>query len=242
MEVIQALICIWEMGMLFYAAFQLLPQRRMHVITKIIWWICVALDTGLLIYQRSIMMYSRGYLLICIVISFGLIYWRADTPWFDAAWGTAIYFETIYVLDFFVLFYLSFQLRQMDFLEIGLYQIRKEWLLAFAICRLLIMLAGFLLWKKRALLLDIYKRSRKAWFVFLVLEYISLRQCDYIIEVHKQDKAIRNLMLFAVIYLVLCVATIFLYSYQKNQHQIELLKDKNRLLEQEYQGIVDWSR
>ena len=242
MEVIQALICIWEMGMLFYAAFQLLPQRRMHVITKIIWWMCVALDTGVAIYQRNIIMYSRSFLLLCVIITFLLMYWKCDVCAKDAFWITAFYFETIYVLDFFVLFYLSFQLRQMDFLEIGLYQIRKEWLLAFAICRLLIMLAGFLLWKKRALLLDIYKRSRKAWFVFLVLEYISLRQCDYIIEVHKQDKAIRNLMLFAVIYLVLCVAAIFVYSYQKNQHQIELLKDKNRLLEQEYQGIVDWSR
>ncbi len=83
MEVIQALICIWEMGMLFYAAFQLLPQRRMHVITKIIWWICVALDTGLLIYQRHMFMYSRIYLLFAILVNLILIEWRFEVSLVD---------------------------------------------------------------------------------------------------------------------------------------------------------------
>lgn len=102
MEVIQALICIWEMGMLFYAAFQLLPQRRMHVITKIIWWICVALDTGLLIYQRHMFMYSRIYLLFAILVNLILIEWRFEVSLVDCACGITTYFETIYILDLFI--------------------------------------------------------------------------------------------------------------------------------------------
>lgn len=96
MEVIQALICIWEMGMLFYAAFQLLPQRRMHVITKIIWWMCVALDILAMIYQRHFLMYSRYYLLVVTVITFVLTIWKFDVAKIDGLWGVATYFETIY--------------------------------------------------------------------------------------------------------------------------------------------------
>lgn len=158
MEVIQALICIWEMGMLFYAAFQLLPQRRMHVITKIIWWICVALDTGLLIYQRLTYMYSRYYLLFSIAITFIFIIWRFYITKVDCIWGIAVYFETTYIIDLIlVVIVASIYDFQQKIIENIMCQISIGRVAIFIVSRLIILLLLVLIEKNRLALMEIYR-------------------------------------------------------------------------------------
>ena len=161
MEVIQALICIWEMGMLFYAAFQLLPQRRMHVITKIIWWMCVALDILAMIYQRHFLMYSRYYLLVVTVITFVLTIWKFDVAKIDGLWGVATYFETIYFLDVFITIVFS-TLAGTDekFFQYIFYNITDERILIYFIGRIVV-LALIIMGSRRAFFFrSVYRESR----------------------------------------------------------------------------------
>ena len=243
MEVIQALICIWEMGMLFYAAFQLLPQRRMHVITKIIWWMCVALDTGVLIYQRHIFMYSRYYLLFSIFIAFLLIIRRFAVDIVDALWATAVYFETVYVFDLLlVIFLVSVKEYEHDFLKSIMYQLGVERLVIYVISRLVLMILVVLLERKRQLFMEVYRGEKKILLVLPVLEYIMLLQCDIIFTADKQTRGAQNCILFTGLYLCLFVVFIFYYGYQQKKYQIELLREKNKVIEQEYRNIIDWSK
>ena len=242
MEVIQALICIWEMGMLFYAAFQLLPQRRMHVITKIIWWICVALDTGLLIYQRSIVAYSRGYLLVCILFSLLVIKGKYKISFWKSLCGTAIYFETLYLLDLFISVGFSILIQEKDLFKIELFQTKSMWLITFGLSRALMMGCILFLTFKSNMIKGVFFSSKIFAPIIVVIEYMSLVQCDIVFTSGKLEKGTRNCLLFAGLYLLVLVSIIVYYGYQQSRHQVELLIERNKVMEQEYAGIVAWSR
>lgn len=243
MEVIQALICIWEMGMLFYAAFQLLPQRRMHVITKIIWWMCVALDILAMIYQRHFLMYSRYYLLVVTVITFVLTIWKFDVAKIDGLWGVATYFETIYFLDVFITIVFS-TLAGTDekFFQYIFYNITDERILIYFIGRIVV-LALIIMGSRRAFFFrSVYRESRNLLLIFPVLEYLALMQCDVVFIKEKQKIGSRNGLLFFAVYLFLFVLFVVYYGYKQEKNQIALLSEKNKVMEQEYRNIVSWSK
>lgn len=243
MEVIQALICIWEMGMLFYAAFQLLPQRRMHVITKIIWWMCVALDTGLLIYQRLTYMYSRYYLLFSIAITFIFIIWRFYITKVDCIWGIAVYFETTYIIDLIlVVIVASIYDFQQKIIENIMCQISIGRVAIFIVSQLIILLLLVLIEKNRLALMEIYRNGKKILLFLPILEYIMLLQCDIVFTANKQEKGAQNCLLFAGVYLCLSILFMLYYGYQQKKYQVELLREKNKVIEQEYKNIIEWSK
>lgn len=243
MEVTQALICIWEMGMLFYAAFQLLPQRRMHVITKIIWWICVALDTGLLIYQRHMFMYSRIYLLFAILVNLILIEWRFEVSLVDCVWGIATYFETIYILDLFIVLLCITVLKcDEQFIYIIFHQVVIARICIFIVSRTLICIGIVLFLGRKRFFLGIYQESRKFLLAVPFLQHLTLFECDKFFMAGKQKIGSRNFIFFLIIYLFLFVIFMSYYGYQQKRNQIELLKEKNKVMQQEYRNIVSWSR
>lgn len=243
MEVIQALICIWKMGMLFYAAFQLLPQRRMHVITKIIWWMCVALDTGVLIYQRHLLMYSRYYLLFIIFVAFLLLIWRANIAPIDGLWGVATYFETIYFLDVFVaIAFSSLAGTDEKFFQFIFYNTVGERILIYFIGRATVLLLMVMGSKRAFFFQGVYRESRNLLFIFPILEHLALMQCDVVFIKEKQEIGSRNGLLFFAVYLFLFILFAVYYGYKQEKNQIALLSEKNKVMEQEYRNIVSWSR
>ena len=98
---LQALITIVEVVGSFVWTGWFIPKSDCRLIRKILYVTGIVLFTALTIFQRSLAMYSRYYLLFCILVCSIILFLRFG---YKISWLflMAFYFETIYCLDLFL--------------------------------------------------------------------------------------------------------------------------------------------
>ena len=103
LRIAQGLLCAVEVCGLYFLIQLFFERRWDSSFSKILWMISGAVLCGLIIYQKDqVSMYSRYFMLVCIVISAFLTKFCVDISLAKAVLISALYFESICFFDIFL--------------------------------------------------------------------------------------------------------------------------------------------
>lgn len=240
--IIQDILCAAEIGVPFLFAGRILEERKQKLPVRLLWFLCLGINMVMLILQRRIVMYSRWYLLVCIPFSAVLLKWRFRVRWRNAFLGMAIYFETLYVLDLFLVIVCGMHNRYSGFFYSLLTIISVERISVLLVSRVIVCVLTCFLVKKREILENCF-RNWKIFLLIPVLQYLGLHQCDRIfLGTAKEQVAIRNFFVFIVLYLATIILLVVLYIYRKSEYERKLAEERTLLLEQYCKSILAWNK
>lgn len=240
-EIIQGLICLWEISIPFVFAEKNLEKRNINWFVKVIWVLGMALNLALLVVQRNLIMYSRWYLFVVVPVTSVLILLRYRVKLLDAIIGISIYFESIYIFDLFLLVFLG-NSRGMDYAFIPYYNVTWERILIYIIGRVIVSGVIFIINKKK--FMEYAYSGNRSLFMFIpIIQYIGMDQCDWIFYgEHMEVITSRNIILFLFIYFFILFMTLMNYVNRKNKYEKEIILEKNRMMETECERIVRWNQ
>ena len=103
LRIAQGLLCAVEVCGLYFLIQLFFERRWDSSFSKILWMISGAVLCGLIIYQKDqVSMYSRYFMLVCIVLSAFLTKFCVDISLAKAVLISALYFESICFFDIFL--------------------------------------------------------------------------------------------------------------------------------------------
>lgn len=118
LRIAQGLLCAVEVCGLYFLIQLFFERRWDSSFSKILWMISGAVLCGLIIYQKDqVSMYSRYFMLVCIVLSAFLTKFCVDISLAKAVLISALYFESICFFDIFLSFIGQALYSRNDFFE-----------------------------------------------------------------------------------------------------------------------------
>lgn len=113
---IQGVLCIYEIGMLFYILHAFMLRRLSNKKYTALLFMSIFILSSITIYQRYIAgMYSRYYLIVISVLASLLSAVLYRSSWKNILLITLLYFENIYLCDLFILFGISYIIMNPEF-------------------------------------------------------------------------------------------------------------------------------
>ena len=183
--------------------------------------------TCLTIYQRTYSMYSRIWLIQCILICWiiAVVCYRKKKTCICIAY--AIYFETLYCLDLFLCIGFATAFPKKNFL-INLLQVNIERIVVYLIvrCTMAVFLVA-LLYKKKVEVTFYFKMNQFVWVVILVSEHMGLIMCDRVFIPGLERDAIENWRVFMLFYPLMLIMLMFYFLKQKYRIMYEQIKIQN---------------
>lgn len=243
-EIVQAIICLWEISMPLVFAGKVAVKREMRLPVTVLWYLCEGVNVGLLVMQRHSYMYSRYYLLICIGLSALLLGWKYRVNYKSALIGLGLYFESIYVIDLLITIAVGCHHIEKTYFPIILRTVTTERLLIFITSRICVLLILYFLLVRKDILY-ICVENRKIFLAILVIEYLTLYQCDLVFTGYMGEKksiALKNVYIFLIIYICVFSAMIIMYVIEKSGYERKMLEERARLLKQNSKRTLEWNR
>lgn len=242
----QAVLSVLEIIGVFYWIRIFAERRRMSAGKKILTAAGVACVCGLTVAQREVAMYSRLYLLFCILIMWILVQEVFDEKKLFLLGLTAAYLETVYSLDVFLTIAWEELLGKSDFFWNIQLQLQKERILIYLLTRAVIGILLILAFKKKRELRFFCETVRKSCYIFPIAEHLGLLLSDSVVRLEASAKqvALRNWKLLLLLYPIMILLWMFFYFYQEKQQQIVKLESQIRIYTREYQEDLKfrWKR
>ena len=181
LRIAQGLLCAVEVCGLYFLIQLFFERRWDSSFSKILWMISGAVLCGLIIYQKDqVSMYSRYFMLVCIVLSAFLTKFCVDISLAKAVLISALYFESICFSDIFLSFIGQALYSRNDFFEYIQYEISIKRILLMAVSRIFLGVSVYLLMKYRLLVQRIFSKYILIFAGYAVLEYFGLFFCDQV--------------------------------------------------------------
>ena len=137
LRIAQGLLCAVEVCGLYFLIQLFFERRWDSSFSKILWMISGAVLCGLIIYQKDqVSMYSRYFMLVCIVLSAFLTKFCVDISLAKAVLISALYFESICFFDIFLSFIGQALYSRNDFFEYIQYEMSIKRILLMAVSRI----------------------------------------------------------------------------------------------------------
>lgn len=103
LRIAQGVLCAVEVCGLYFLLQIFFDKRWDNTCSNILWMISGAVLFGLIFYQRDqASMYSRYFMLLCIVLSGAVTMLWFQISWVKAVLVTVLYFESLYFSDIFL--------------------------------------------------------------------------------------------------------------------------------------------
>lgn len=241
LRIAQGMLCIIEVCGLYFLLQLFFEKRWDNICSNILWVISGAALCGLIIYQKDqVSMYSRHFMLICIVLSAFLTKLWIDISLAKAVLLSALYFESIYFSDIFLSFIGQALYGHDDFFEYIQYEISVKRILLMAAGRILLSVGIYLLIKCRSLVQRIFSKYMLIFAGYAVLEYFGLFFCDqvFIPAFGFHEKIYVYFALYPLIITLTLIVIILYIIYVERKNEIRLVNSQNKMLEKNYNDMI----
>lgn len=223
----QTVLTIAEIIGVFWGIKQIIREHAENF-GKWILPIAVGLLTGLTIYQRTVLMYSRWWLAITILYC-GILDLTCYKDKRMLIWTfQAIFFETLYCMDIFLYIVFKIYRGEQDFLT-DQFTLGASRITIFLITRGIIAAGLFFMYKNRMKTVQFLKDGGMLWIVIVAIEHISLIICDSIFLPGREEKSIDHWKILMLVYPVLIIALVLLFMVQRYHFMYAQIKEQNVL-------------
>lgn len=232
---LQALITIIEIVGSFIWVRGFIPKSNSRLLRKIVYVVSIVLFTALTIFQRSLAMYSRFYLLFCVLICSIICVLRFGHK-NSCLFLMAFYFETIYCLDLFLCILIGHLTNNANFIFEQLVDLKVERIIIYLFGRCIATVIFWVVYSVKDKFW--FCISGKWWYIIPVFEHLSLLGSDIVLSFGKQEVAFFRVKVFFIINLLLIFAILFIYIYNMKRSISELVEMQKSLYAQGYENIT----
>lgn len=196
---------------------------------------------GITVYQRTIAMYSRWWLVATILVGGFLLKVSGRKKKWQAWTLLALYFETLYCLDIFI--YIAVKsIQEGNAPLIDQHHIGIERIIIFLISRSVMGVCCVFLCKYRRRVAYYWEIGRKLWVVIILLEHLSLICCDCIFVQGAEQEAMGGWRMLLLFYPVLMAFVAFYFIQQRYHSLYEQVERQNALYSERYEMMAEKSR
>ena len=241
LRIAQGLLCAVEVCGLYFLIQLFFERRWDSSFSKILWMISGAVLYGLIIYQKDqVSMYSRYFMLVCIVLSAFLTKFCVDISLAKAVLISALYFESICFFDIFLSFIGQALYSRNDFFEYIQYEMSIKRILLMAVSRIFLGVSVYLLMKYRLLVQRIFSKYILIFAGYAVLEYFGLLFCDqvFIPAFGFHEKIYIYFALYPLIITLTLIVIILYIIFIERKNEIRLVNSQNKMLEKNYHEMI----
>ena len=214
-----------------------ISQERASGCRKWILMAAMGMLACLTIYQRTYSMYSRLWLVQCILICWiaVAVCYRKQRTRICIAY--ALYYETLYCLDLFLYIGFAFIVPKGG-IFISQFQISAGRIAVYLIarCALAAFMAG-ILHRGRAEAVFSFQMGQAVWVAVLVLEHAGLVMCDRVFFHELEKDAIGSWKFFVLFYSFALVVLVFYFLWKKYQVMCGQLKTQNAIYCSRYEAM-----
>lgn len=232
---LQALITIVEIVGSFVWTGWFIPKNDCRLIRKIVYVTGIVSVIILTVFQRSIVMYSRYYLLLCILICSIICFLR-----FGYKRGyfllIAFYYETIYCLDLFLCILVGHFTNNMNFIFEQQVSMRVERIVIYLCGRCIAAVIFWIFFSIKDKLW--FFLSGRWWYIVPIFEHLGLLGSDVVLSLGKQQVAFSRVKVFLIINMLFIFAVLFIYVYNMKNTISELVEIQKSLYAQGYENII----
>lgn len=201
----------------------------------------IGILAGLSIYQRTCIMYSRFWMICCILFCciFTTICNKEKRSLSYIA--CAVYFETLYCLDLFLYIGVAICFLKNDFRS-GLLQIGVERVGVYLFARGIIAVLMILFYKNRKKVVYYFKAGGVVWVIVLAAEHFSLIICDRVFIFGLEKSAVNGWKILLPLYPLLLLLLALYFIQQKYRIMYGQMKIQNTLYYNQYKILERKSR
>ncbi len=231
----QAVLTIIEVGGSFWWVGLFYPEKQNIRPRRLLFAAGAGTMAVLTIIQRGIAMYSRWYLLFCIVFCSLTCFVRLGRK-SSVLFLMAFYYETIYCLDLLLSILAGYILNNPDFMLEQLYKLGTGRILVFLIGRGMgAFLFLFLYFMKDKWFVFLWG---KWWYVVPVFEHLVLFACDAVLTPGEQLVGYSRVRAVIVINALLLITLVCFYITNMKKSVSELVEMQKSLYARSYENIV----
>ena len=196
---------------------------------------------GLIFYQRDqASMYSRYFMLLCIVLSGAVTMLWFQISWVKAVLVTVLYFESLYFSDIFLGFIGQALYSHDYFFEYIQFELSSKRIIVMLISRMLLCAVISLFIRHRALVSRIFSKYILIFAGFALLEYFGLYFCDrvFVPAFGLQEKIYIYFAFFPLLITFTLIIILFYIVYIEKRNEIRLVNSQNEMLEKNYHEMI----
>lgn len=216
-EILQLLICCWEIGMPIWYAGKCGEKRKLGWFGTGVWYVCVGAWLGLTYYQRSYFLYSRFYMIFEILVAVLLSAWRFRVKWGGTFLFISILYESIYMFDLLMLMLEGYWhgIEAMRKIQRG---INYQGIAICIISRSLAVVCLYWLHKNQRVNL-LYNKKRKVLYFIPAMQYLSLVIGGLFFYDNQKIIALRSV--FILLYASMFIIVFFLIKSIRDRGEYE---------------------
>ena len=232
---LQALITAIEIVGSFLWVGLIYPERDRGLARRIGSAVGAVLVTALTIFQRNIAMYSRHYLIFCIVLCTLICFLRFGCKRRYLVM-TAFYYETIYCLDLLTGIFAGYFVNNQEFMSEQQNILKIDRIVIYLFTRCVVTAVLLLIFSIK----DKFAFSLFEKYLYIIppFEHMVLFGCDIVLEPGKQEMAWSHAKVFFFISLLFCFSLIVFSIYSMKMSISELLEMQEKLYAQAYENIT----
>ncbi len=232
---LQALITAIEIMGSFLWVGLIYPEKDRGLVRRIGSAVGVVLVTALTIFQRNIAMYSRYYLILCIILCTLICFLRFGCKRRYLVM-TAFYYETIYCLDLLTGIFVGYYVSNPNFMLEQLNRLKIDRIIIYLFTRCVVIAILFFIFSIKDKF--VFFLFEKRIYCIPLFEHMLLFACDIVLEPGKQQLAWSIVKIFFFISLLFSFSLIVFSIYSMKTSISELLEMQKKLYAQAYENIT----
>ncbi len=236
---LQAIITTVEVVGSFIWLGKINPVKSGSKIRKAVFVLGVIFAAALTVIQRGIVMYSRWYLLLCIMLCtlISFILFRFQCSNFFAI---ALYYETVYCMDLLLTMLVGYFNNNPYVLTAQQYLLSGNRIAVLLAGRVMAVIILFLIY-------SIIDRPfiflwEKWWYIIPVVEHLFLFECDRVMTPGEEIQVLLHFKISFTIFLLFIAFTVLFYIYVMRKTLSELIDVQKGLYKKSYENIISRRR
>ena len=189
-------------------------------------------------YQRFLFLYSRWYLILCILfcIIVSCICFRKNKK--TASLLICIYFETVYFLQLMIYIIGLFIFPDKDWIYEVQLKMGIEHLIIYVLADIIVALLLYIIRNHKIWISSILNKKTWRWSVIVILEHLSLYLCDPVMLPEHMQEGLSNARRILLLFPLLILVIVLIYMRQKYQATIDKQRDEIALYASRYDVAV----
>lgn len=240
LRVAQGVLCAVEICGLYYLLQVFFDKRSNKAWSNILWFLSGVLLWGLTVYHReTVAMYSRYYMLFCIVLSFVFTKCFYKIYIINNLLVSILYFESVYFVDILLGYFGQTILFSSDFIDKVQFYISIERIIVMLISRILILLIIFFIARQKKIISKIFSKYQLSFIGFVIIEYLGLFYCERVFYpiLREDGRTDMYFVVFPMLIVLILIIIVVYILYTEKMNDVKLVNNQNSMIEKNYQDM-----
>lgn len=240
LRVAQGVLCAVEICGLYYLLQVFFDKRSDKAWSNILWFLSGVLLWGLTVYHReTVAMYSRYYMLFCIVLSFVFTKCFYKIYIINNLLVSILYFELVYFVDILLGYFGQTILFSSDFIDKVQFYISIERIIVMLISRILILIIIFFIARQKKIISKIFSKYQLSFIGFVIIEYLGLFYCERVFYpiLREDGRTDMYFVLFPMLIVLILIIIVVYILYTEKMNDVKLVNNQNSMIEKNYQDM-----